>query len=130
MQNARYERTAPPRAAVAAGRDGALLETFAVADLISWDGHSGVSRCSFWRTAAGAEVDLVVERGERIVAVEIKASRSFGHRDTSGLRALQGDTGSRFQLGLLAYLGEEVRVLGERLLAVSLSSLLGVGDSS
>jgi predicted AAA+ superfamily ATPase len=114
------------RAAVAAGRDGALLETFAISDLISWDGLSGVSRYSFWRTAAGAEVDLVVERGERIVAIEIKASRSFGHRDTSGLRALQGDSGSRFQLGLLAYLGEEVRVLGDRLLAVPLSSLLGV----
>jgi hypothetical protein len=114
------------RAAVAAGRDGALIETFAVSDLISWDGLSGVSRYYFWRTAAGAEVDLVVERGERIVGIELKASRSFGHRDTSGLRALEGDTGSRFQLGLLAYLGEEVRVLGERLLAVPLSSLLGV----
>lgn len=115
------------RAAVAAGRDGALLETFAISDLISWDGLSGVSRYHFWRTAAGAEVDLVVERGDRVVAVEFKSSRSLGHRDASGLRALQGDAGSRFQLGLVAYLGEDVRVLGERLVAVPLSSLLGVG---
>ncbi len=114
------------RAAVAAGRDGALLETFAIADVIAWDGLAGASRYHFWRTSAGAEVDLVVERGDRIVAIEFKASRALGHRDTSGLRALQGDAGPRFQLGVLAYLGEEVRVLGERLVAAPLSSLLGV----
>lgn len=118
------------RAAVASGRDGALMETFAVSDLIAWDGLSGASRYHFWRTSAGAEVDLVVERGDRIVAIEMKAARSLGHRDTSGLRALQGDAGPRFQLGMLAYLGDQVRVLGEKLVAVPLSSLLGVGAST
>jgi hypothetical protein len=116
------------RAAAAAGRDGALLETFAISDVISWDGLTGASRYYFWRTAAGAEVDLVVERGDRIVAVEVKAARSLRHRDMSGLRALQSDTGPRFQMGLLAYLGDEVRVLGERLVALPLAILLGVSD--
>lgn len=114
------------RAAVAAGRDGALLETFALSDVIAWDGLSGASRYHFWRTSAGAEVDLVVERGDRVVGVEFKSSRSLSHRDTSGLRALQGDAGPRLQMGVLAYLGDEVRLLGERLVAVPLSSLLGV----
>jgi predicted AAA+ superfamily ATPase len=114
------------RAAVAAGRDGALLETFAVSDVIAWDALTGASQYHFWRTSACAEVDLVVERGDRIVGIEFKASRSLGHRDASGLRALQGDAGPRFQLGVLAYLGEEVRMLGERLVAVPLSSFLGV----
>lgn len=116
------------RAAMASGRDGALLESFAVGDIIACDGLTGASRYHFWRTAAGAEVDLVVERGDRIVAVEVKASHSLGHRDLSGLRALQTDTGERFQFGVLAYLGDEVRVLGDRLIAMPLASLLGVPE--
>jgi len=116
------------RAAVASGRDGALLETFAISDIIAWDGLSGTSRYHFWRTAAGAEVDLVVERGERIVGIEFKAARTLALRDYSGLRALREDAGPRFRLGVLAHLGEEVRVFGDKLVSVPLSSLLGAGS--
>ncbi len=113
------------RAAVAAGKDGALLETFALSDLIANDSLDGVSRYSFWRTGAGAEVDLVVERGENVVAIEVKSAATIGHRDFSGLRALRGDLGSRFRLGVLAYLGQDVRVIDETLVAAPLASLLG-----
>jgi Holliday junction resolvase-like predicted endonuclease len=75
-------------------------------------------------------VDLVIERGDRIVAVEVKSSTTLTHRDLGGIKALQGDAGARFALGIVAYLGEEVRVLGERLLAVPLTSLLGAGPPS
>ena len=114
-------------AAAAAARDGALLETFALSDIMAWDGLSGESRYSFWRTGAGAEVDLVIERGEAVVGIEIKSSVSVGARDLSGLRALRADLGPRFKLGILAYLGGEARVLDPTLVAVPLASLLGVG---
>ena len=115
------------RAAVATGKDGALLETFALADIMAWDGLSGASRYHFWRTSAGAEVDLVVERGADVIAIEIKSATSLTHRDFSGLRALRGDLGGRFRLGIVACLGEEQRVIDESLVAVPLASLLGVG---
>ena len=114
-------------AAAAAGRDGAMLETFALSDIMAWDGLSGESRYYFWRTGAGAEVDLVIERGEAVVGIEVKSSASVGARDLSGLRALRADLGSRFKLGILAYLGEEARVLDPALVAVPLAALLGVG---
>jgi predicted AAA+ superfamily ATPase len=114
-------------AAAATARDGALLETFALSDIMAWDGLSGESRYSFWRTGAGAEVDLVIERGEAVVGIEIKSSVSVGARDLSGLRALRADLGPRFKLGILAYLGGEARVLDPTLVAVPLASLLGVG---
>ncbi len=50
-----------------------------------------------------------------------------GARDLSGLRALRADLGPRFKLGILAYLGEEARVLDPTLVAVPLAALLGVG---
>jgi predicted AAA+ superfamily ATPase len=118
------------RAAVAGGRDDALLETFALSDIIAWDGLSGASRYHFWRTSAGAEVDLVVERGEHVIAVEVKSAATLTRRSFSGLRALRGDLGDRLRLGIVAYLGEELRVIDDALVAVPLASLLGVGRGS
>lgn len=46
----------------------------------------------FWRTEAGAEVDLLVCRGAKILlAVECKASAHIHKRDLSGLRAFKKD---------------------------------------
>ena len=114
------------RAATAAGKDGALLETFAISDIVSFDSLSGASTYHFWRTGAGAEVDLVIERGEHVVAVEVKSTATLQRRDLSGLRALRDDLGDRFALGILAYLGSDPRVVDDRLVALPLASLLGV----
>jgi uncharacterized protein len=44
----------------------------------------------FWsyRSEAGAEVDLVVESGERLIGIEIKAGRTLSRADTRGLVSL------------------------------------------
>ncbi|MBE3035071.1 MAG: ATP-binding protein, partial [Actinobacteria bacterium] len=115
------------RAAAVSGREGSLLETFAVSDIIAWDGLSSASRYSFWRTSAGAEVDLVIERGETVVGIEFKSASGLRWNDLSGLRALRGDLGPRFKLGIVANLGVEAREVDDRIVAVPLASLLGVG---
>jgi hypothetical protein len=114
------------RAAVASAKDGALMETFALSDVMAWDGLSGAARYSFWRTGAGAEVDLVIERGEAVVAIEVKSAVTLSRHDAGGLRALRADLGDRFRLGIIAYLGEDVRVIDQNIVAVPLASLLGV----
>lgn len=117
--------------AVAIGRDGALLETFAVGDLIACDALSaGGSAHFFWRTDAGAEVDLVIERGTRVVGIEIKATTSVRHNDFSGLRALRETIGDRFALGIVAHLGTGARAVDESLCSVPLASLLGATQPS
>jgi predicted AAA+ superfamily ATPase len=117
------------RAAVAGGHEGALMETFALADVQAWDGLSGTSRYSFWRTGAGAEVDLVVERGSDVVAIEIEAGATLTRSTASGLRALRSDLGQRFRLGVLAYLRDEPRVVEDRIVAVPLAQFLGAAPS-
>lgn len=113
--------------ATASGRDGALLETFAIDDVIATDslGSAG-SGYHFWRTGAGAEVDLVVQRGTDVVGIEVKSSATIRTSDASGLRALRGDIGASFRAGIVTYLGSECRQLDERIIAVPLSVLLGV----
>jgi predicted AAA+ superfamily ATPase len=55
---------------------GASWETFVLEDLVRRErlAHPS-SQIFYWRTAAGAEIDLVIERGSRRFAIEIKAGR-------------------------------------------------------
>jgi predicted AAA+ superfamily ATPase len=46
-------------------------------------------RLSSYRSEAGAEVDLIVDRGEDCIAMEIKASRNVSIVDTRGLQSFE-----------------------------------------
>jgi hypothetical protein len=53
---------------------GPLLENWVLGEL-----HKGLPddcQVSWWRTKSGAEVDFVVQRGEELVAIEVKAERT------------------------------------------------------
>ena len=77
-------------------------------DLLAWAG-AAVARPSIlhWRTAAGADVDLVVELPGRLLPIEVKASRRLGARDARHLRTFLGDYPGQAPGGLLLYDGEE-----------------------
>ncbi len=45
----------------------------------------------FWRTQAGAEVDLLIVAGRRILPVEIKLGSTVGPREVAGLRQCMTD---------------------------------------
>lgn len=114
-------------AADASIRAGALFETWVVNELRALDELAARrSSVHFWRTSAGAEADVVVERGTAAVAIEIKASATLRWKETLGIRALRDGLGERFTLGVIAYLGDEVRVLDDRLVLAPVASLLGV----
>ena len=65
---------------------GASWETFVLEDLVRRErlAHTD-SRFSFWRTATGVEVDLLVERGPHRFAIEVK---SAPHRTSKEIDAL------------------------------------------
>jgi len=69
-------------------------------------------KVSSYRTEAGAEVDLVVERRDDIVGIEIKASRNVGKSDLRGLASL-AETVRRYKplRKRVAYLGETRQLL-------------------
>jgi hypothetical protein len=66
-----------------------------------------------------------VERGSDVVAIEVKGSATLTRSAASGLRALRNDLGERLRLGILAYLGEDARVVDDAIVALPLASLLG-----
>jgi predicted RecB family endonuclease len=49
----------------------------------------------FWRTADGAEIDLVIERGSSCVAVEIKAGRGDKAHAARVIGQAMADVGAR-----------------------------------
>lgn len=74
---------------------GASWETFVIEDLLRREAlvhPHGVAH--FWRTAGGAEVDLLLERGGALHAVEIKTARATSPYLARGLRAIMEDTGA------------------------------------
>jgi uncharacterized protein len=71
---------------------GASWEGFVIEDLLRREklAHPG-SQGYFWRTAAGAEIDLVLDRPHERVAVEIKAGRGDDARALRTLREAMPD---------------------------------------
>ncbi len=74
---------------------GASWEGFVIEDLLR---RERVARPStqtfFWRTAVGAEIDLVLDRGDQRVVVEIKADRGDNARAVRTLREAMPDVGA------------------------------------
>jgi len=113
--------------AVSMGREGALLETWAINEFAAADRLSSArSTLMYMRRSHGPEVDLVFERGESVVAVEIKSSATIASVDLKGLRALRDDLGDRFRLGIVAHLGNTLETIDRSLCVAPLASLLGV----
>jgi predicted AAA+ superfamily ATPase len=75
---------------------GASWEGFVIEDVLRRErqAHPGTS-AFFWRTAAGAEVDLVLERrSDERIAIEIKAGRGDDARAVRTLREALPDIGA------------------------------------
>ena len=69
---------------------GALWETHIVMQVVKYYASRGKSMpLWFWRTGYGDEVDLLIERGGRFIAIEAKFSETPGTRDIKGLKALE-----------------------------------------
>ncbi len=62
-------------------------------------------RISSYRTDAGAEVDFIVERGQKIFAVEVKATKNIGQHDLRGLKSFAQFIGKKYE-PMILYLGE------------------------
>ena len=63
----------------------------------------------FWRTHAGAEVDLLIVEGRRILPIEIKLGASVDQYSVAGLRQCMKDLG--LQRGWVVTSGREGRLL-------------------
>ena len=110
--------------AAAGPMGGAILENLVVAELFKTSLHRGEEPgMYFWRTAAGSEVDLVIDRQAGLIPVEIKASATARPDMARGIAAFRRDFGDRAGNGFVIYTGPVLLPLGDGTRAFPLAAL-------
>lgn len=99
---------------------GASWEGFAVEQVLATEPHT---EAAFWATHQGAEMDLVLRRGERLFGVECK--RADAPRMTPSIRIALNDLG--LERVAVIYPGARRFSLGDRVEAVPLQTLATPG---
>jgi uncharacterized protein len=86
---------------------GHLLETFATGEILKQAGWSDAPvTAGHFRTEAGDEVDLVLERDDgQVIAFEIKAGSRISRDDLRGMRHLRDRIGDRLEAAIMLYTG-------------------------
>jgi len=98
--------------------DGAHLENLVLSDLLAWrDVRAERADVFYWRTRTGEEVDLVIEAGDRLLPIEVKASERPRVGDTAHLRAFRSEYGGQATSGLLLHTGSSIEWLTPDVLA-------------
>jgi uncharacterized protein len=77
----------------------------------------------FWRTSAGAEVDLVVEAGGKLIPMEVKLSATPRPAMASGIRAFQEDLGDKAGQGFVIHPGDVRLPLAPKVVALPFAEL-------
>ena len=104
---------------------GAHLENLVLHDLLAWrDARLDPAEIFYWRTTIGEEVDFVVETGDRLLPIEIKATTRPRLRDTTALRTFQAEYGHRSRAGLLLHTGTLIDWITPTILATPWSRLI------
>lgn len=104
---------------------GRLLESFVVGELrkqVSWtDPRTAIHHL---RTAAGSEVDVVLEKADgSVAAIEVKAGATVAASDFAVLKALRDQLGRKFRAGVVLYLGDQILPSSDKLWLVPVSAL-------
>jgi hypothetical protein len=86
---------------------GALFETFVVTEFLKNRFNQGLtSNLYYWRDSKGLEVDLLLEDGERLQAVEIKSGQTIAEDFFSSLRSWSRLAGQENSPSWLVYGGD------------------------
>ena len=96
----------------------AHLENLVLGDLHAWAAAApDRPEILYWRTAAGEEVDFVIEWRGRLLPIEVKASGRVSSRDARGIASFRAEYGNAVLGGLVLYAGDETMFVADKVLA-------------
>lgn len=97
--------------------EGVHLETIVLNDLHVWAANDPAGpTMHYWRDEADREVDFVIERGDRILAIEVKATTKPSSDDWRHLRHFVREYDERCAGALLLHAGDETFRASDRVL--------------
>jgi predicted AAA+ superfamily ATPase len=104
---------------------GALLENLVYNQMLAWrETESPRPEIYYWRTAAGAEVDFVIEARHALLPIEVKTTSRARLEDARALEVFLDEYPKAAHIGVLLYGGEEVVSLTPRIIAVPVRAVL------
>ncbi len=113
-----------PDHAAAGPLGGPIFETAVLLEIVkAFVSRGEEPQVHFWRTSAGAEVDLVVEAGGRLIPIEVKLSSTPRPALASGSRAFQEDLGEKAGPGFVINPGEVRLPLAPNVLALPFAEM-------
>lgn len=113
-----------PEHAAAGPMGGAILETAVLSEIVRTVTHQGIDpQVYFWRTAAGTEVDFVVNTESGLIPIEVKSSATPRPAMATTLRTFQRDFGRSARPGYLVHAGDVRLPLGPNVTALPLVDL-------
>lgn len=103
---------------------GAIFETLVVTEIYKTILHRGQEPALyFWRTAAGSEVDLVVESEGKLIPLEIKAAATARPDMAKEIAVFRGDFEERARPGYVIYSGNVRLPLGQGTISLPFDEL-------
>ena len=103
---------------------GAIVETAVFSEIVKASVHRGEDpHIHFWRTSHGVEVDVVMERGDRLIPVEVKQTATPKPAMASGVTAFLGDYAVKADRGWLVHMGSERLPIAPNVTAVPFAEL-------
>lgn len=114
------QRISSPDALAISPQLGHIFENWVVSNIQQQFVHLNVPpNCYHWRTGAGAEVDLILERDGKLYPIEIKCKTNPNRGDLSGLTAFRKSYPNRqIMKGLVIHAGTERYPLDEHTIAI------------
>ena len=104
---------------------GALLENLVLTQLLAWrEVELPRPQISYWRTAAGAEVDFVIESSHGLLPVEVKASPRARPETCGSIEGFLDEHPKAARVGLVLYGGNEIVQLSRRVVAAPVGTVL------
>ncbi len=108
----------PPSRETVLANPGPLFEQFVGLELWRRLQYLGRGRLLFLRSADGAEIDYVIEDGERLIPIEVKWTERPGGSDTRHLRRFLADHPGRAETGWVICRCPRPLRLAENILAI------------
>jgi uncharacterized protein len=113
-----------PKHAVSGPMGGPIMETAVLSEIVKTLTHRGIDpQVYFWRTSAGAEVDIVVETPGRLVPIEVKLSATPRPTMAMSIKTFQQDLGDRAAAGYVVHPGDVRLPLGLAVTALPFAEL-------
>jgi predicted AAA+ superfamily ATPase len=109
------------------GHAGPMVETWVACELLKLMPVLDYQfRLYFWRTQTGQEVDFLIEKAGKVVAIEVKWGRQINEPDIRNLNRLAEDLKQRLLFSIILYSGVEAVPLGPKTVALPFPVFFGV----